>query len=249
MLKAIASGGTRQKRRAADSAERAYSALRQQLVEFKIRPDERINEVHVAQTLKLSRTPVREALNRLAIEGFVVLRPNKGYFFRGPDIDDLIDLFEFRSIVETGSFLLACERAEDTVITRLRSFWTDARKRYERGNPDEILELDEGFHVRLAEAAKNPELVRQLEYLNARIRFVRRIQIENVAVRGTMISDHTAIVKALADRDAARGVEILRGHISLTINDARSMLKDALLKVYVPDSLWGSRRRTGARGA
>lgn len=228
-------------RRAADSAERAYRAIRQLLVEFKIRPEERINEVQLAQQLELSRTPVREALNRLASEGFVVVVPNKGYFFRSLEIDDLVDLFETRSIIETGAFALACERADKEGIARLRAFWEDARRRYANNDPDEILDLDEGFHVRLAELSNNPEIVRQLTTINARIRFVRRVQIENVPARRGMAADHSKMVQALIDRDAAMGAAILKAHISLTLSEAQAILKEALLKIYVSKPLGSAR--------
>ncbi|MGO4669983.1 GntR family transcriptional regulator [Bosea sp. 2RAB26] len=230
-------------RRAADSAERAYRAIRQQLVEFKMRPEERINEVHLAQMLELSRTPVREALNRLASEGFVVFTPNRGFYFRGLDIDDLVDLFEMRSIIETGAFALACERVDQAGIERLQAFWEDARRRYANNDPDEILELDEAFHVHVAELAGNPEVVRQLIGVNARIRFIRRVQIENGPQHSSLVGDHSRIVQALAERDAAKGIEILRAHISLTFAEARSVLKDALLKIFVPEESGSVRRR------
>lgn len=246
MPKAAEAGQIVAPRRAADSAERAYRAIRQQLVEFKIRPEERINEVHLAQALSLSRTPIREALNRLASEGFVVFTPNRGYFFRGVDIDDLVDLFELRSIIETGAFALACERVDEGRVERLRAFWDDARRRYERNDADEILTLDEGFHLQVAEAAGNPEIVRQLTNLNARIRFVRRIQIEQVRERSGMIADHTRIVQALALRDRVRGRDILQAHISLTISDAKTILKEALLKAFVPAAASPGRSRDRA---
>lgn len=230
-------------RRAADSAERAYKAIRQQLVEFKMRPAERINEVHLAEMLELSRTPVREALNRLASEGFLVFTPNRGFCFRGLDIDDLLDLFEMRSIIETGAFALACERADETGIAKLQAFWADAHPRYDRRDPDEILELDEAFHVHLAELANNPEIVHQLTGMNARIRFVRRAQIENAPQHWSLVDDHARILQALVDRDRQRGVDILRQHISLTFAEARAALKEALLKSYLPDEDTPPRRR------
>jgi DNA-binding GntR family transcriptional regulator len=212
-----------------------------------MRPAERINEVHLAQMLDLSRTPVREALNRLASEGFVVFTPNRGFCFRGVDIDDLLDLFEMRSIIETGAFALACERADEAGIARLQAFWADARVRYENKDPDEILELDEGFHVHLAELANNPEIVRQLIGVNARIRFVRRVQIENGPQHWSLVEDHSRIVQAIVDRDRDRGIEILRSHISLTFAEARAVLKEALLKIFLPEQSTPRRGRSRAR--
>lgn len=235
-------------RRPADSADRAYKAIRQQLVEFKMRPAERINEVHLAQMLELSRTPVREALNRLASEGFVVFTPNRGFCFRGLDIDDLLDLFELRSIIETGAFALSCERADEAGVARLQAFWADAHQRYGNRDADEILELDEAFHVHLAELSNNPEIVRQLIAVNSRIRFVRRVQIENGPQHWTLVEDHSRIIEALADRDRDRGIKILRGHISLTFAEARAVLKEALIKIFLPEQATPRRGRGRAAG-
>jgi DNA-binding GntR family transcriptional regulator len=230
--------------RSADSAERAYWAIRKDLVEFRVKPEERINEVHLARTLHLSRTPIREALNRLASEGFVVLSPNKGFYFRGLDIDDLIDLFELRMIVETGGFALLCERADDAGIKRLREFWTTAQTRYPDRNADEILDLDEHFHLMIAELSGNPEIVRHLTGINARIRFIRRVQIEHDPLMSSLFADHTAIVEAAERRDAVAGCAILKTHISMSVAEAQAALKEALLKLFTGDTSTPKRRRS-----
>lgn len=221
--------------RSADSAERAYRTIRRELVEFRIRPKERINEVHIARDLQLSRTPVREALNRLASEGFVTFSPNRGFFFRDLDIDGLVDLFEIRMVVETGAFALSCERAEDADIRAVDAFWIEAKERYGRRDADEILEMDEKFHLMLAELSGNPEIVAHLTALNARIRFIRRIQIVHAPLMDSLLADHSAIVAAALRRDAAEGCRLLRAHISMTVADARIALKEALLRLYTND--------------
>ncbi|GGE05916.1 GntR family transcriptional regulator [Aureimonas endophytica] len=233
---------TRVAERSADSAERAYHAIRRELVEFRIPPKERINEVHLARDLQLSRTPIREALNRLASEGFVTFSPNRGFFFRGLDIEDLIDLFEMRMIVETGAFALLCERADAEGLARLEAFWTEAKHRYAARDADEILDLDEKFHILLAELSGNPEIVRVLTALNARIRFIRRVQIEHDPLMSSLVEDHSAIVAAALARDGAGGIEILRRHISMTVADAKIALKEALLRLFTAEAPRPERR-------
>ena len=235
--------------RPADSAERAYRAIRKQLVEFKIRPEERINEVQIARMLELSRTPIREALNRLASEGFVVPAPNRGFFFRGLDIGDLIDLFEMRMIVETGAFALLCERADDAGLERLAAFWANAKARYAFRDADEILELDEGFHLLVAELTGNPEIVRHLNGLNARIRFVRRVQIAHIPEHKDVVGDHSRIVEAAQRRDAGEGIAVLKTHISMTAIEARAALKEALLQSYVDNGPKHERPRDALSGS
>ena len=231
-------------KRLADSANRAYRQIRKQLIEFKLKPDERINEVHFAKTLELSRTPIREALNRLATEGFVVFKPNRGFYFRSLDISDLLDLYEMRVIVETGGFAILCSRASDEGLARLQAYWDHAKARYAFGDGDEILDLDEGFHVLMAELSGNPEIVRQLEALNARTRFIRRVQIEHSS--HDLLDSHNRIVDAAMRRSADEGVALLQSHISMTVADAQAALKEALLKLFVTEKRPASRERATA---
>lgn len=224
--------GENETRRSADSSERVYNVIRQRLVEFKLKPEERINEVHLAKSLGVSRTPIREALNRLASEGFVSLTPNRGFFVRSLSTEGMLDLYEMRSVIECAAFRFMCERATDDQIERLRSYWAAIVDGYRDQPPDTILAEDEGFHMLIAELSGNPELVFSLTAINARIRFVRRIQIEHQSHDLNLINAHSRIVEAAARRDIEGGVTLLRQHIELTVSATREALKDALLKVY-----------------
>ncbi len=231
-------------RRSADSSERAYNTIRKLLVEFKLKPEERINEVQLSRSLGVSRTPIREALNRLASEGFVSLTPNRGFFVRSLSTEGLLDLYELRTIIECAAFRLMCQRAEDDQIERLRAYWTAIVEGYQDHPPDVILAEDEGFHLLIAELSGNPELVHQLSSINARIRFIRRIQIEHRTHDKAQVSSHSAIVEAAMNRDIERGVELLRNHIEMTVSATQQALKDALLKVFAPgDALSRTRRK------
>jgi len=228
-------GGRRRStaRRAADSAERAYAAIRQWIIEFELKPEQRVNELKLAEALSLSRTPVREALNRLASEGFLVFAPNRGFFCRSLDVADLIAVYELRSILERGSFELACRRASSAGITALARFWTEALVRFGHGDPDELLSLDEAFHRQLAELSGNSEIVRRIMAIHARIRFVRRIAHDPPEPR--RIAEHNRIISALKTRNAELGKRILAQHIALSVEDARRVLKEALFRLYVSE--------------
>lgn len=231
-------------RRSADSGERAYKAIRKQLVEFKLKPDQRINEMALAKSLGVSRTPIREALNRLASEGFIALTPNRGFFFKALDIDALLDLYELRAVIECAAFTLMCERAADAERDRLVSFWEDAKVGYRERDPDDILVLDEAFHLLIAELSGNPEMVNQLKAINARIRFIRRIQIQHVSHDFDMVNAHSKIVEAAMARDITAGTAMLKAHIEMTVSAAQRALKDALLNVFMEKADASPRRRT-----
>ena len=197
--------GESEGRRPADSAERAYQTIRQLLVEFEVKPEERINEVQLARRIGVSRTPVREALNRLASEGFVSLTPNKGYSVRALSIEGLLDIYELRAIIECAAFELMCRNAEDAQIEKFGTYWEQIEPSYATRHPDEILKQDERFHLMIAEASGNSEIVSTLESINARIRFIRRIQIEHASHDKALIDAHREIVTAALARDAVNG--------------------------------------------
>jgi Transcriptional regulators len=222
-------------RRTADSANRAYRAIHKMIVDFQLRPQQRINEVQLARELNLSRTPIREALNRLASEGFLIVKPNLGFFFRALEIDDLLQLFELRTVIETGGLMLACERAKDEDITKIEEFWKVAQTRYRVHDPDEILSLDEQFHLQLMALSGNDELLRTLESINARIRFVRRTQISLGKYQSKLVDEHTELLHAVRARDRSRCEQLLRDHVDMTFEDARSALKEALFHAYMSE--------------
>ncbi|MBK3745957.1 GntR family transcriptional regulator [Paraburkholderia aspalathi] len=219
-------------RRSADSSEKAYQTIRKLLVEFKLKPEERLNEVQLSRLLGVSRTPIREALNRLTSEGFVTAVPNRGFFVRSLNIEGLIGLYELRSIIECAAFRLMCQRASDEQLAKLETYWDAIVDDYSDQPPDAILAADEGFHLLIVELSGNSELVNQLESINARIRFIRRIQIEHRSHDQTLIATHSAIVDAAAKRDIEHGVKLLQNHIEMTVSATREALKDALLKVF-----------------
>ncbi|HBU14763.1 MAG TPA: GntR family transcriptional regulator [Gemmobacter sp.] len=219
-------------RRAADSSDRAYRALRQALVDFRFHPGERIREARIAAEMELSRTPVREALNRLASEGFVTLVPNRGFFVRALDIDDLLDIHELRAIVESAAFARMCRRAEDAQIAALAEYWQSVQPVYAAHDADAILEADEGFHMMIAKASGNSEILALLPMINARIRFIRRILIDHARHDDDLVADHAQIVAAALARDAEGGAALMKSHIELTVTVAREALKDALLRLH-----------------
>lgn len=222
-------------RRAADSGERAYRSLRRMLFDFRLKPEERINEVHLARSLGLSRTPIREALNRLASEGFLDLTPNRGFHVRPLSSKGMIDLYELRMLIECAAFRLMCERAGDSQIDRLCAFWTQAEPRCDGRDPDLILQLDEGFHRLIAEGSGNPEILHLLDQINARIRLIRRVQIEHGPHRARLIDAHRAIADAARRRDAETGVALLATHLRMTLAASKQALHELMLKLYAPN--------------
>ncbi len=108
---------------ASDSiVDRVYEQLKAMAVSYELKPGERLNEGELAKRLGVSRTPLREALNRLNTEGFLRFTPGKGSFCRELDAHEIFDLYELRKSIEVASIRLAIKRAKDEDIDALLKF-------------------------------------------------------------------------------------------------------------------------------
>ncbi|MCY3880205.1 MAG: GntR family transcriptional regulator [Rhodobacteraceae bacterium] len=214
------------------SVDRVYSEVRAMAAAFEFKPDERINELRLAKFVGTSRTPLREALNRLVAEGFLTYRNGQGFFCRSLEPGGIMNLYEARIAVECEGIRLASERAEDVEITALRSYlhWIEPIYRGDAG-PEKLVELDEEFHLKIIRLSANSELERMLVNLNARSRFVRRIDMEKR--RAITPADHLAIVRALSIRDPAAATERMRQHITRRREEALAAVRNAFSRLYV----------------
>ena len=219
--------------RNADSVSRVYAQVRQMAVDYDFKPEQRINEVELAARLNVSRTPVREALNRLVVEGLITLVPNKGFHCRRFDADQILNLFEVRAVLEVAAVRLACDRAGDKALADLKASWADVVGRSADLSPAELTEQDEAFHARIAALSANDELARVLKGIDPGIRFVRRIEIENPARRKTTLSEHGAIARALVKRDPVQAAKLMDEHIKQSVADAVAAMKEALSRLYL----------------
>jgi len=210
-----------------------FNTLRQMAISYQLKPGERVSEILLAQRLGVSRTPVREALTRLVNDGF--LTPvSRGFMRRPLDVQETLDLYEARVAVESACLSMAIDRATDQEIADAMAYLDKSRKAPRDAPVERLVELDEGFHLHIADMARNAELKRILVNLNERIRFIRWIDMENVG-RDSTQSEHAAILKALKARDPAASAAALRQHISLRRDQIVEAIKHGLAKIYLAE--------------
>ncbi len=187
--------------------DRVYDRVQQMAITYAFRPGERINEVELAARLNVSRTPLREALNRLVAEGFLVVKPSLGFFCRSLDPNEVYNLYDFRASLEMQTSRLAVERASDEALQSLvRSVAVES----EATDELELLKRDEAFHLQIAELTGNSEFVNVLRSLNNRIHFTRWIDMRS---RNDSRQEHILIARTLAARDAGEATRLMETHI------------------------------------
>ena len=216
--------------RGGSSVDRLYEAVREMAVAFRLKPGERVNEVDLARRLGASRTPLREALNRLAAEGFLTFQRGRGFSCRAFTPREVFELYQLRQVMETAAVRLACVQATDAELDAIETFLDDTGPASD-GRPVEVLvSLDERFHTSVAALARNTELARVLDNINARIRFVRWIDMKK---RTKTQAEHREILAALRARDADRAAALMGRHIEKRQDQITLAIREGYARIYV----------------
>lgn len=215
-------------------ADRAYATVKEMAIGFELLPNSRINEADLATELGLSRTPLREALLRLASEGLVRFVPGQGFYSRSLDPRQVFDLYEVRATLETKAVELAVHRASGEEIAELRQFLRETGPEAQGRSIEELVALDERFHETIANFARNAELQSLLRNLNERIRFFRWINMNNES-RPITQGEHAAILDAIEARDVARATQLVHEHVSHRMDQILESIKEGLVRIYISD--------------
>jgi DNA-binding GntR family transcriptional regulator len=184
-------------------SEVAYARLKTKLLVGEFSLNQRLGEERLASELEVSRTPVREALQRLAAEGLVVRHPEGGWQPSAPDVQRTRDLYEARQALELAAMRRPSEsgqRHDPSVLEPLRDHWRSLAREEPTPDPEFVLQ-DEGFHIRLAESGGNQAMVELLGFINERIRVVRMHDFLTAERVSRTIAQHLSIVEALLATD------------------------------------------------
>lgn len=205
-------------------------------IRFAFKPGERINESALTRALDVSRTPLREALNRLVAEGFLTLRAGQGFFCRALDPQQVAELYQLRTALEVEALRIGL-RAEETALTALGTHLEQTEASYAAcADVAGLVRMDEAFHLALAGLAGNGELLRMLTNVNERIRYVRMVNLRQLrSGTGEDLGAHRRITEAVLRRDAGAAEAALRGHIERRAEETHALVRLAYSQLYVPD--------------
>lgn len=213
-----------------------YMHLRGMAAAFEFKPGERINESALSRKLGASRTPLREALNRLVAEGFIEFQSGHGFFCRSLTPEHILNLYEARIAIECEATRHAALRAQPADLQALEEGLNNSATEYaDCTDPMRLLELDETFHLQICMTAANPELLRMLETIYDKIRFVRAADLRQLQAAGlTTTERHRAILKLVRAGDATAAAEAMRAHIERRAQHATEAVRLAYADLYVP---------------
>jgi len=219
------------------TVERTYLRLKEMAANYEFKPDSRLNEGELAKLLQTSRTPLREALNRLVAEGFFTSRSGKGFFCRSLKPTEIMHLYEARSAIECEAARLAAQRADPAQIEAVEGFLEESKIHYvAETSPTELLRLDEEFHMRVTALAGNMEMVRMLGNMNARIHFIRLIDLRTLCeIDGSDVvttRPHGRILDCIRRGDGEAARTEMAVHIKRRLDSVTENVRTAFAELY-----------------
>jgi DNA-binding GntR family transcriptional regulator len=203
-------------------AEAVYLRVKQDIFDFRLLPGDRFSEGQIAARLNVSRTPVREGLQRLQKEGYLKVHFRAGWSVRELDFKQFDDLYDLRIILEVAAVRQLCDRAERAPLEHLKASWLVGLE--ERlADRDAVAHLDEDFHSSLVAAADNPEVLRCHRDVTERIRILRRLDFTEPERIAATYQEHAQILRAVLRRRADQAVMLLCAHIETSKAEARKI--------------------------
>lgn len=208
--------------------EMVFEVLREAIMSGQLPPGERLMEVQLAEEMGVSRTPVREAIRRLELDGFVVMVPRKGAYVAGMSVKDVISVFEIRTSLERLAASLAAERMSETELEDLERLLVELSETWEEGDVEHWAELDSRFHEQIYRATKNERLVQMMNNIFEQINRYRMICLAQIEVRQNSLEEHKKLLEAIAERNPAKAKVAASEHIENTQNSLLEILRDKL---------------------
>jgi DNA-binding GntR family transcriptional regulator len=206
--------------------EKIFLKLRQDILDGKYKAGDSLVELKLAEEMGVSRTPVREAIRQLELEGLVFSIPNKGVFVEGITSQDIEDIYAIRECMEGLAARWAIERMDDQSLKELENLCELMEFYTGKGDLDRVGELNSKFHDLIFESTKSKPLKQILSDFQYYIGNIRLASLKSPGRAEQSLNEHKAIVEAFKDRDVERGERVLVEHIRNTRRNYEKMRKD-----------------------
>lgn len=201
--------------------EMVFESLREAIIQGRLKPGERLMEIQLADEMGVSRTPVREAIRKLELEGFVVMVPRKGAYVAGISVKDIVDVFEIRAALEALAAGLAAERITPDEMEELERSLVVISEVSSKDDINAIVETDTNFHELIYKASRNERLSQIVTHLKEQIQRFRTTSLSQPGRSKNALEEHRKIVEAISDRNVELAQNLAREHIE---NAEQSML-------------------------
>ena len=192
-----------------------FENLRTAILDGNLKAGQRLMEVQLAEQLGVSRTPIREAIRKLELEGLVVMLPRKGAYVANMSFKDLIDVLEVRASLEGLAASLAAERRNDEDIIDLEKLAKEFETCVRETNIEGVLKTDIDFHEKIFMMANNKKLYQLITSLWEQVHRFRVTYVSDYDASLSLVEEHNKILQAIKDGDSELAKKYATEHIEL----------------------------------
>lgn len=198
--------------------EVVFETLRDAIAQGVLKPGERLMEIQIADQLGVSRTPVREAIRKLELEGYVIMMPRRGTYVSSLSIKDVNELFEIRTILDSLASGLAAERITEEELEQLQRLLLEISHGIKNKDMEKIVDADMRFHDVLYKASRNDRLVGILHNLREQLTSFRSKSMAYPGRIEATLEEHRKIVDTIAQGDVEGAKKAAEYHMESSEN-------------------------------
>lgn len=206
-----------------------FNTLREAIIVGELKPGERLMEVQLADKMGVSRTPVREAIRKLELEGLVNMLPRKGAHVADLSAKDIMDVLEVRSTLDGLATTLAASRITEEELKELKHVQAQFVNYVEKDNLQGSIKKDVEFHELIYRASRNEKLIQIANNLREQVQRFRVIYLKDFSNTREIIREHSEIVEAISRKDVDTAQKVAQRHIK---NQEEAIVK-ALQKAHI----------------
>lgn len=199
-----------------------FDTLREAIIVGDLKPGERLLEVQLAAKMGVSRTPVREAIRKLELEGLVEMLPRKGAHVADLSVKNIMDVLEVRATLDGLATKLSAMRITDEEINELKHQHAQFINYVEKDNLQGSIKKDVEFHDIIYQSSRNEKLIQISNNLREQVQRFRVIYIKDYSSSRELIREHTEILEAIIKRDPDAAMECAQRHIK---NQEQTIIK------------------------
>lgn len=191
-----------------------FKTLRRGILTGELKPGERLLEIHLANRLGVSRTPIREAIRKLELEGLVTMIPRRGAEVANITEKNLKDVLEVRGALESLAIELACDRISEEKKEELREQLERVETAVSTEDAGAIASADVAFHDAIVEASGNLRLTQIVSKLGEQMYRYRFEYLKDTSKHPQILREHRAMYESILDRDKEKAARSVRAHIA-----------------------------------
>ena len=207
-----------------------FKTLREAIITGDLKPGERLMEIKLANELGVSRTPVREAIRKLELEGLVTMTARRGAEVAPINKKDMKEVLEIRRVLESLACQLACQKCTADDIKKLNDTNKNIARAIKEQDIEQITKLDVLFHDQINDMAGNNRLINILHLLKEHIFRYRLEYIREIENKDSIVDEHKKIISELNEKNEKAAVEAVEHHIQIQEKYILSILEKELEK-------------------